>query len=450
MSEARLRLQHFWAAVMVVVFSALASSGQQALNQAQTSDPATTLQSTRERVLADLARLPRYTCVQTITRRHYLPQFRVRQPSCADLIVAHQERTHELPLLNWDRLRLEVAIADAKNVYSWVGAPKFEESFLEKLAEHRPLWSGDFGTFLNSIFRRATVSFQKEEVVNGRRLLKYFYDMPADRSGYQIKTSEGSSFTAYNGIFLLDPSAADIVNVTVRTAELPDGNPACQAIAEVEYARTSIHDRMVLIPSETRLRMINRDGSETLNRTAYANCREYASTSRLLFDAPQSNTGTAVTPPSQLPPPNPLPAGLHFDCRIVTPIDSDTAAAGDTIEAVLRSPIRDKKNGVLAPAGTRLHGRLLEIEYRGGLIPIFQIVVQFETIELNGRNVPFSAAPESTPLERGFWMRSYPGSIPISPDHPTEIGTFIFRQEHLRLQQFDWRWTTLSPDSNGK
>ncbi len=446
-----MRLQHFWAAVMVVVFSALASSGQQALNQAQTFDPATTLQATRERLLADLARLPRYTCVQTITRRYYGPQFRVRQPSCADLITAHEKHTLELPPQGWDRLRLEVAIADGKNVYSWVGAPRFEESFLEKLAGRRPLWSGDFGTFLNSIFRRATVNFQKEEVVNGRRLLKYSYDMPIDGSGYQVKTSEGWSSTAYSGTFLLDPGAADIVNVTVRTAELPDGNPACQAISEVDYARTPIHDRMVLIPNETRLRMINREGSETLNRTAYANCREYASTSRLLFDAPQSNTGTAVTPPSQLPPPNPLPAGLHFDCRIVTPIDSDTAAAGDPVEAILRSPIRNKKNAVLAPAGARLHGRLLEIEQRSGPITSFQIMVQFETIELNGRTVPFSAAPEPSPWPRGFLARNYPGPIAVPPEDPSaEIGTFIIRQEHLRLQQFDWRWTTLSPDSNGK
>jgi hypothetical protein len=437
-----LRQHHLLAAVIVVAVSALAGSGQQSFS------PKTALQSTRDRVLADLDRLPRYTCVQTITRQYYRPQFQVEQSSCAALIAAHEKRTRELPSQGWDRLRLEVAIADGQNVYSWVGASRFEKG-MEKLAGRGPLWSGDFGPFLNSIFRRATIDFQKEEVVDGRRLLKYSYDMPVERSGYQIKIGEIVSPTAYSGTFLLDPGAADIVNLTVRTAELPEGNPACQAISEVEYTRTPLHDSMVLIPSQTRLRTINREGSETLSRTAYANCREYASTSRVLSADPQSNMGTAGTLP-QLPSPNPLPAGLRFDCRIVTPIDSDTASAGDPIEAVLRSPIRDKKNGVLAPAGTHLHGRLLEIGQRSDRGTYFQIMVQFENIEVNGRTVPFRAAPELSPWARP-WGRNYPGPMAISPDDPSaDAGTFVFHQEHLRLQRFDWRWITLSADSDVK
>ena len=438
-----MRLHHLWAAVIVVVVSALASSGQ------LPPDPATTLQATQDRLLGDLARLPRYTCVQTITRRYYRPQFQVQQPPCASLIAVHEKRTREMPAQGWDRLRLEVGFADGQNIYSWVGAPSFEKG-IEKLAGRGPLWSGDFGPTLESIFRRAEVNFQKEEVVNGRRLLEYSYNMPIERSGYQVKASEGWVTTAYSGTFLLDPNTADIVTVTVRTAELPEGNPACQAISEVDYARTPIHDLMVLIPSETRLRTINREGSETFNRTTYANCREYASTSRMLFSDPQSRTGTSVAQP-QRPPPGPIPAGVHFDCRMVTPIDSDTASAGDPLEAVLRSPIRDKKNSVLIPAGTRLHGRLLEIGQRSEWGIHFQIIVQFEDIEVNGRTVPFRAVPKLSQWARGSWMQSRLDAMAVSPEDPSaEAGTFIFYRDHLRLQRFDWQWITLSPDNNGK
>lgn len=36
-----------------------------------------------------------------------------------------KNQTGKLVLRSWDRVRLEVAILEGKNVYSWVGAPRF-------------------------------------------------------------------------------------------------------------------------------------------------------------------------------------------------------------------------------------------------------------------------------------------------------------------------------------
>jgi hypothetical protein len=424
--------------LMVIAASVLAVAAQ------SPDDAESALRRTRERLLADLERLPRYTCVQTITRRYYRPQ---SEGSCSELMAAREKRKSKPGLRGWDRLRLEVAIVDGDNVYSWVGAPRFESGTLEQLAGRGPLNSGDFGPFLHSIFNGASVTFKGQEPAGKRRLLAYSYEMRAERSKYMVKTDAGWTATAYNGVFVLDPEANDIVSLTVRTAELPQSNPDCQAISEVEYGRTQIHDRMVLIPRETRLVTIDRQGSETQSLTVYASCREYASKTRMLFDAPPTAGARAGAVPPPLPAPTPMPSGLHFRGRIVTPIDSDTAAAGDPIEAVLRSPIRDK-NVELAPAGARLHGRLVGMEQRTMPLDSFRISIQFESIELKGRAVPLRAAPESSTIIGVSVFRTPVWVLPgdASPD----VTAIVFRKAHLLLEKFDWSWTTLASSGGEK
>ncbi|HEY6270901.1 MAG TPA: hypothetical protein VIX19_02785 [Terriglobales bacterium] len=409
----------------------------------EASDPETALERARGRLLTDLERLPRYTCVETITRRYYDPQ---SEGSCPALMAAHEKRKSESRLRGWDRLRLEVAIVDGDNVYSWVGAPRFESGTLEQLAGRGPLSSGDFGPFLHSIFSGASVTFEGQQLAGKRRLLAYSYDMPVERSRYLVQTDNGWTATAYRGVFVIDPETTDIVSLTVSTTELPKSNPDCQAINEVQYGRIQIHDRLVLVPRETRLVTIDRTGSETHSTTEYASCREYASTSRILFDAsPASLVTNAAAPPDS--PPATFPAGLHFRGRIITPIDSDTAAAGDPIEIVLRSPIRDKNNVELAAAGTRLHGRLVGLEFHAGSLDYVRISIQFESIELKGKPVTLHAVPDSS---QAIGISVFRAPVSVSRDDiSTSTTVLLFRKARLRLEKFDWGWTTLAAPLDG-
>jgi hypothetical protein len=73
------------------------------------------------------------------------------------------------------------------------------------------------------------------------------------------------------------------------------------------------------------------------------------------------------------------------------------------VEAVLRSPIRDKNNAELAPAGARLHARLVGMEQHSGFY--FRISLQFESIELKGVAVPLRAtAVNQHFLRRRLWL----------------------------------------------
>ena len=442
-SAVKLWRHHRRAALMVAALTVLAAAGQQPPPSSSSGVAESVLQRTRERLFADLKRLPRYTCVQTITRQYYGPHS--EGGSCSTLMAGHDKRAGKLRLRGWDRLRLEVAIVGGDNVYSWVGAPRFESGTLEQLAGRGPLSTGDFGPFLHSIFSRAAVTFKGEEPAGERRLFAYAYDVPLERSSYQVRTARDWTPTAYSGTFLLDPVADDIASLTVRTAELPEENPDCQVISEIDYERAQIHDRMVLIPRQTSLVTIDRNGGESHSLTTYANCREYASKTRMLFNgsasASASSSGDTTASQSPAPAPTPLPAGLHFRARIVTAIDSDTAAAGDPIEAVLRSPMHDKNRMQLAPAGAHLHGRLVNLEQRSASLDYFHVSIQFESIDVQGQAVPLRAAPDASALMSGVSVFRSRMS-PISGDTPDNIA-FVFRDQHLRLEKFEWGWTTL-------
>jgi hypothetical protein len=429
-------VNHFKAVAFAAMVLGLTGFGQQAY------DPIPTLQSAKKRLLLNLDRMPRYTCVQTVTRRYYDARSGAHGSSCSALITALSTRKHPVPAFGWDRLRLEVAWVEGNNVYSWVGEPRFADDNLEKLAGEGPLGSGDFGALLREILLQTTLDFERELFIDGKHLLEYSYNMPVEKSTYRVKTSDGRIPIAYSGTLLLDPETQDLMNFTMRVPNLPQSSSVCMATTEISYGRTAIHGRLALIPRETNLDVLSATGTESISETDFTNCREYASTVRFL----DNSTGSTKqkTEISAVEPPTTLPAGLAFDARITTLIDSDTAAAGDPVEAVLRSPIRGNHNTVLVPAGARIRGRLTDVRWRSKPTAKYEVTVRFESVESEGRKATFSAVLE--PPHSQVLTGTFSGSrlIPLKTDDPAIGSTFSFRQEHLRVKNLDARWVTVA------
>ena len=84
------------------------------------------------------------------------------------------------------------------------------------------------------------------------------------KAAYKVKVPNGWAVTGYDGTMLLDPEANDLVKLVVRTNELPSASLACRATSEVTYRRTPIHQRMVLVPHETKLYTISTTGNESI------------------------------------------------------------------------------------------------------------------------------------------------------------------------------------------
>jgi hypothetical protein len=183
-----------------------------------------------------------------------------------------------------------------------------------------------------------------------------------------------------------------------------------------------------------------------MSQTSYSNCREYSSTVKMIFGG-ETLSAAPGSPPASKPtadPPTPLPAGLRFNAHITTPLDADTAAAGDPIEAVLAAPMRDKKKPVIAPAGTLLHGRLRIVRSWNDPFDSLQIGVQFESIEIGGRKVPLSAILYAPPYPMFMGANRYRMRF-LKPDDSFIGGVFYFNEGRLRPKQLDSEWITVTP-----
>jgi len=427
-----------FASMMMLVAVAISSAGQTPV------DAASVFNRSKLRLQADLERLPRYTCVQTVTRHYFYSPYRFAASSCKEAITAHDKRNHELQQSGWDRLRLDVAVSGSREIYSWVGAPRFEDDAFSRVAGSGPLGSGDFGPFIGGIFKGGILKLEGEKEVQGRRMLEYSYEVPETSSKYEVDADKQKFITGYSGTMLFDEADPDLVRLVVRTGELREESGKCQAISEVDYGRVMIHGGQMLIPKETRLQVIGREGEEALNVTAYSDCHEYSSKSVVLTGEVETPQGA---PKTQLQPAqSPFPAGLHFDWRLLTPIDSDTAAAGDPVEAILRSPLRDKKGAILAPAGTHLHGRLGRFAQHAFLGGYFEIEFQFESIDLNGQRVLFSAQLQGA----NTWL-PYRGRMTASRDTFAGTGaSYFFTNPHLKLDRLDSHGVTALPNARKK
>ena len=130
---------------------------------------------------------------------------------------------------SWDRLRLDVGIADGHEVYSWVGATRFEDADVHKLIGGGQTNSGDFASALYSIFfEHPSMRFVGEKQIDSRRLFEYTYNTPLEISHYEISFGVGRFTIAYHGSVFLDPESGEVARVTSASEELQQSIGYCQ------------------------------------------------------------------------------------------------------------------------------------------------------------------------------------------------------------------------------
>lgn len=356
-------------------------------------DPAQVLQRVSVKVRVRAASLPNYTCVETVSRDYYKPKAALLERSCP---VVSEDRQHPsedmaLRLIMTDRLRLDVTLTSQGEIYSWVGASKFEDSGIEQIVHQGPIATGSFGALLAIVFGQdpKAFHFERETVVAGRDVMEYSYQTAQENSRYKVKTKDGWVYTAYSGTFQVDPETDEVLRMTVQTAELPPSTGSCRTTTTMEFARVHIGDGQFLLPTAGRQRFIDRQGEEVENTTTFSACREYRGESTItFFPAPEIPAGKA---PQTASSPAQVPAGLPFTFELTTPISASTAAGGDSFTGRLVSALRDKDRKIIAPAHAVVEGRLLQVENRH-IAPLSALLVlKLRSIQIGGVPVPFAA-----------------------------------------------------------
>jgi hypothetical protein len=268
------------------------------------------------------------------------------------------------PITAWlvTKVRFEVAVKSTGEMYGWPGENRFDDRELVDIVTDGAISTGTFTAFLAGIFANdsATFTYDGESTEGGLTFSEFGFHAPYEKSHYFIGFAEHRSATGYDGTFRVNPKTADIARLSIRTSQLPAETGACYSSTTLEYARMHLQGIEFLLPTLSVLRIFSRDGSVAENHILYSSCHEFLGESTLTFDPPAKVPGE-----EQRGDPMPqiviIPPKLRFRVALAQGIDTATAAAGDSIKAKLKTPIRDHLK-VLVPRGAAITARIVHIQ----------------------------------------------------------------------------------------
>jgi hypothetical protein len=324
----------------------------------------------RVRMLWNLEHQPNYTCVETVERS--------RRAGAA--------RKFQLQ----DTLRLEVALVDGKEMFAWPGARKFEETDLRNMVTTGAFGNGNFALHARSIFagNTATFDYRGEEPIEQRGRVRYDFRIPRFLSGYHIRISEREAIVGYHGSFHVDPKTLDLERLEVVADDIPVELGLSSATDRVDYARMTIGDGQFLLPAGSELSMVDMRGQESRNRVRFASCRQFTGESVLSFGEPPPETA-AATPVREVG----LPPGLGLTLSLLDEINTEAAAVGDPVRALLDHDLKHKGQ-LLFPKGAVASGRVTRLERRSEYTILG---LEFFEIQAQGLHARLQMALDSVP-----------------------------------------------------
>jgi hypothetical protein len=398
---------------------------------ASTADPEAEelLKQARVKVLDNARRMPRYTCVETVSRTQYQPP---DSPStCQALVAMRRLMPTRGALMLRDRLRLDVAVVDGGEMFSWAGAGKFETHEIDKLVGGGASGSGEFGSFLASVFGNAPDPIRYAGL--GNSLAMFEYNVPLARSNYRYQTNGNARTIGYRGTFSVDPADGDVEQLVVESDQFAAADGVCLIRHQMDYSRVKIGKGDFVLPEVSTMDALYHSGAESLNETRYSDCREYVGESTIRFDDPDATTGAMASKAAV----QPLPPKVRLLIGLSKPINTEVAAAGDAVDGVL---VRDA--GTAAKANDHVHGRILRLQQDMTQPPRWIVAIRFDTIERRGVEQPIALKPVDDGDRSAQRVRGKAQAGAVA--RPEGAGVFIFA-EHGNMvldQTFHSEWET--------
>jgi len=314
-----------------------------------------------------LRRQPDYTCMETIQRS-------VRRAPA---------RRYRLI----DTLRLEVAIVEGKEMFSWPGAREFRTTDPREMVPSGTIGTGYFALHARAVFvsNVARFTYVGREEIGGRLCERFDYSVPLMWSGYRLRVGDRSAIVAYSGSFWADAKTYDLVRLDIHAEQIP-ASLGLEAVHTIlEYGRVPIGGHDFLLPRRAVTTLTQTNGDENRNETLFADCRQYTGESFLSFAPPPKDLPAPAPPPETVE----LPVGLRFEIALETGIE-ETTPVGTILQARLTRDAKRKRR-VILPKGARVTGRLLHLEQIGGGSGYFVVAVGLESVEFGRKRAELRA-----------------------------------------------------------
>jgi hypothetical protein len=422
--------------------------------QAGPDDPAEILLRVRSRVMETIGRLPRYMCTLNTERAKYQLTGMRGSPSCDDLLAEKAKGRLQPRLAESDRLRFDVAIGDSsREIYSWVGEDRFDDRGLFQLVRDGVASTGSYAGFLAAVFggTAADISYNGDVVIDGRTLLEFGFQVSRGKSTYVFGNGQSRIITAYGGTFLVDPVKSDLVRLEVRTTQLPADVGSCEAATTLDYNRVHLNDLDFLLPREVQLEIVDTNGDEWHNRTAYSACHEFRGESKLSFDeSDESPVAIAAAPgKASASAALTLPEGSPFIVTFTDAVDLSAASTGDRVRGKLSKAIRDSTNRVVIPEGSGILARIVKLEHFYAAPPWFTVGFKLESVVVDGTPHPlvaiFNSSVRRFEKQAGLRRRVPVGTFESLEDPAVAIMEFRDTEQDRVLRGLETTWKTAAP-----
>ena len=341
------------------------------------TDENTLVSRARQTAGAMLARLPNYTCLETLERSERWPG----------------ERKFRL----LDRVRVEVAFVGGAELYAWPGSARFEESGLHSfLVGPGATSTGDFGGILRFTYLSGwPLHLAGKSGIKGRDAWKFTQSVPARVSPFaaeapKVRLAVGYELTAWH-----DAANLDLLRLEMLISKFPKVFPMRRIRKSTEYMTVPVNGAPMRLPAVTELSITMLNGLENWTVSTFSNCREYKGESTLTFAEDATGESDSSLKSSAAPE---LPGGAEVHVELDHAVDLKQAARGDAVTMTVSRDVIGASGKVLA-AGTRIRGRWTLIECGDKPAPYCFGALETESYDDGRRSGRFRGKLESPSLE---------------------------------------------------
>lgn len=396
----------------------------------------------RQNVAEQLSRSANYTCTETLERSYY------RNNGFAMALGGPEAVTVAKNKLFEDRLRLDLAVSEGKEIYAWHGASQFSTSELTDIVGHGPVSTGQFVGYLRNIFAMPGIefTFPNQQPENKDGTYRFDFVVPLKASGSHVRTSSGDPAIPFHGWFTVRASNLQLIRLDIVDDQIPAGSNIESAHTVLQYQMARMFGRDTIIPSLFILEIQDDEHVFTVSRGAYSNCHEFSSESRLRFDI--GNGQTSAYPDSVPLTDQPfLPAGLSLQIGLITEINDETAYAGDPVQGVLLKPVRIPGTSQILPKKAVLQGVITRFAAYYQPEPQYDLRIEFRHLTAKNKSYRLHALHVPTGSDR---YGAYATLVPESILNSIRDGSIFIHSKHVRIRKgFSDTWKTVSAKGPG-
>lgn len=331
-----------------------------------------------EQARTRIKQLPDYVCAQTLERAERGPR----------------EETFKLK----DRLHLEVTSIGGKERFAKADSSRFDDRELREMVTRGVVATGGYALFLKHVVQPGSAAFRDgaDAAIDGRRVRRYEFHVPLERSGYTIAVPPHQARAPFHGSLMADADSGEVVRLEIIADEIPPELGFDRTQTVLNYRPVRVGDAEFPFAASSESVAVAMDGNEYRNRAELGQCRRYAAESKLTF------AGEEIAAPAQnarpaAPKERKLAAASLVEVELEEPIDLASAAPDSLFRARLAEPLKSGDT-VIAPAGAPVYGTLLELERVGRPVDRYEVVLRIDALEVpeSGERITLAAKLRDT------------------------------------------------------